>query len=127
MNEIFASGKAAPNFELGVLRRARQNAAIFRGLANNPRDHLAQDLLDLTRSGANTTLINANDSFVTDPEEAFDARSRANEIIDLEGYEGNRAGLIEVTGEGSNHTLVDRLGRVRKLVGLTLKPRQVAV
>ena len=123
IDEIFATGKASPGFELGIVRRLLHSQAIFRGLARNPEDRLHDDIVSLAHNGVQATVASGSESKLGEENATRDATLAAWLTLYISGMKAELLpSHIELHGKGANHTLGDRLGHVRWLVHKSLAP-----
>lgn len=109
INEIFASGKASPDFERGIAKEHKDNLAIVRGFA---RGKLGYDLSRLALSGSRTTVVHGSDSLVSRQEDITAAFDEAvKRILDVTGETGQANNLRRLELSDANHSLMDRVGR----------------
>ena len=118
IDEIFASGKASPDFEKGIIKQAKENLAIVRGFA---RGNLSRDLVKLALTGSKTTVIHGDESTIARREDMVSAVDEAIDHIENRyGKLGVRADLGRIMLVGTNHSLTDRLGRYVSLTAANL-------
>lgn len=120
IDEIFASGKAAPDFERGIIHEGRENWSIIRGFA---RGKLRRDLTTLVLHHITTTVVHGSDSNVARSRQVREAVGAAiGSVHDRNGTTWPRVNnLRELEVTDTNHSLMDRVGRFATIAaaGLT--------
>lgn len=118
INEIFASGKASPDFEKGIWKERMDNLAIVGGFG---KGQLADDLYDLAINNFDTTVVHGSDSLVARRDDIIDSFDHAvSDIKEMTCWPEYPANLHRLEVSSTNHSLMDRVGRFALIAAANL-------